>query len=82
MPSTDKHALSERCPAGSGLSRMVKDLNYNLRWWLSDCPGTRWTGSFEPNTYLDTAQRKAAVVLSRSLRKARAVFASGELPAG
>jgi pantoate--beta-alanine ligase len=30
------------------------------------------------NTYLDETQRKAALVLSRSLRKARSIFDSGE----
>ncbi|GAP20036.1 pantoate--beta-alanine ligase [Leptolinea tardivitalis] len=61
------------------LSRMVKDLNYNLEMVV--CPIVREQDGLalsSRNTYLDTAQRKAAVVLSRSLRKARAVFASGE----
>ncbi len=61
------------------LSRMVKDLNYNLEMVI--CPIVREKDGLalsSRNTYLDESQRKAALVLSRSLRKARSVFASGE----
>lgn len=61
------------------LSRMVKDLNYNLEMVV--CPIVREKDGLalsSRNTYLDESQRKAALVLSRSLREARAAFASGE----
>jgi pantoate--beta-alanine ligase len=61
------------------LSRMVKDLNYNLEMVV--CPIVREKDGLalsSRNTYLDESQRKAALVLSRSLRKARSVFAGGE----
>jgi pantoate--beta-alanine ligase len=61
------------------LSRMVKDLNYNLEMVV--CPIVREKDGLalsSRNTYLDESQRKAALVLSRSLRKARSLFAAGE----
>jgi pantoate--beta-alanine ligase len=61
------------------LSRMVKDLNYNLEMVV--CPIVREKDGLalsSRNTYLDETQRKAALVLSRSLRKARSLFAAGE----
>ncbi len=61
------------------LSRMVKDLNFNLEMVI--CPIVREKDGLalsSRNTYLTQEQREAALVLSRSLRKARAVFASGE----
>jgi pantoate--beta-alanine ligase len=61
------------------LTRMVKDLNYNLEMVV--CPIVREKDGLalsSRNTYLDGSQRKAALVLSRSLRKARSVFAGGE----
>jgi len=61
------------------LSRMVKDLNYNLKMVV--CPIVREKDGLalsSRNIYLDESQRKAALVLSRSLRKARSVFAAGE----
>ncbi|BCY19441.1 pantothenate synthetase [Leptolinea sp. HRD-7] len=61
------------------LSRMVKDLNYNLEMVV--CPIVRDRDGLalsSRNTYLDETQRKAALVLSRSLRKARSIFDSGE----
>jgi pantoate--beta-alanine ligase len=61
------------------LSRMVKDLNFNLE--LVVCPIVREADGLalsSRNTYLDETQRQAALVLSRSLRKARFVFKSGE----
>jgi len=61
------------------LSRMVKDLNYNLEMVV--CPIVREKDGLalsSRNTYLDESQRKAALVLSRSLRKARSVYAAGE----
>lgn len=61
------------------LTRMVKDLNYNLEMVV--CPIVREKDGLalsSRNTYLDEDQRKAALVLSRSLRKARSVFATGE----
>jgi len=61
------------------LSRMVKDLNYNLEMVI--CPIVRDRDGLalsSRNTYLDETQRKAALVLSRSLRKARSIFDSGE----
>jgi pantoate--beta-alanine ligase len=61
------------------LSRMVKDLNYNLEMVV--CPIVREKDGLalsSRNTYLDADQRKAALVLSRSLRKARSIFAVGE----
>ena len=61
------------------LSRMVKDLNYNLEMVI--CPIVRERDGLalsSRNTYLDESQRKAALVLSRSLRQARSIFASGE----
>jgi pantoate--beta-alanine ligase len=61
------------------LSQMVRDLNFNLEMVV--CPIVREMDGLalsSRNIYLDTAQRQAAVVLSRSLRKARAVFKNGE----
>jgi pantoate--beta-alanine ligase len=61
------------------LSQMVKDLNFNLEMVI--CPIVREKDGLalsSRNTYLDDSQRKAAVVLSRSLKKARSVFESGE----
>jgi pantoate--beta-alanine ligase len=61
------------------LSRMSRDLNFNLEMVV--CPIVREKDGLalsSRNTYLDAGQRQAAVVLSRSLRKARAVFKSGE----
>lgn len=61
------------------LSRMVKDLNYNLEMVI--CPIVREKDGLalsSRNTYLDESQRKAALVLSRALRHARSIFASGE----
>lgn len=61
------------------LSRMVKDLNFNLE--LVVCPIVREKDGLalsSRNTYLDADQRQAALVLSRSLRKARFVFDRGE----
>jgi pantoate--beta-alanine ligase len=61
------------------LSRMVKDLNFNLEMVV--CPIVREKDGLalsSRNTYLDTAQRQAALVLSRALQKAREVFMNGE----
>jgi pantoate--beta-alanine ligase len=61
------------------LSRMVRDLNFNLEMVV--CPIIREKDGLalsSRNTYLDAAQRQAALVLSRSLRKARALFEAGE----
>ncbi|NMB53485.1 MAG: pantoate--beta-alanine ligase [Leptolinea sp.] len=61
------------------LSRMVKDLNFNLEMVV--CPIVREKDGLalsSRNTYLDTAQRQAALVLSRALRKAREIFINGE----
>ena len=61
------------------LKQMVKDLNFNLEMVI--CPIVREPDGLalsSRNTYLDAEQRKAALVLSRSLRKARKVFSEGE----
>jgi len=61
------------------LSRMVRDLNFNLEMIV--CPIVREQDGLalsSRNAYLDAAQSQAALVLSRSLRKARAIFAAGE----
>jgi pantoate--beta-alanine ligase len=61
------------------LSRMVRDLNFNLEMVV--CPIVREKDGLalsSRNTYLDDVHRQAALVLSRSLRKARALFAAGE----
>ncbi len=61
------------------LSRMVDDLNFNLEMVV--CPIVREKDGLalsSRNTYLDDDQRRAALVLSRSLRRARAVFLAGE----
>jgi pantoate--beta-alanine ligase len=61
------------------LQQMVRDLNFNLEMVI--CPIMREKDGLalsSRNTYLDADQRRAALVLSRSLRKARALFASGE----
>ncbi len=61
------------------LTRMVRDLNFNLQMVV--CPIVREPDGLalsSRNTYLDAAQRQTALVLSKSLRKARAEFASGE----
>jgi pantoate--beta-alanine ligase len=61
------------------LQQMVRDLNFNLDMVI--CPIVRETDGLalsSRNTYLDAEQRKAAVVLSRSLRIARSLFSKGE----
>jgi len=61
------------------LQQMVWDLNFNLDMII--CPIVREKDGLalsSRNTYLDTDQRKAALVLSCSLRKARKLFADGE----
>lgn len=61
------------------LSRMVKDLNFDLEMVI--CPIVREVDGLalsSRNTYLDEEQRKTGLVLSRSLRKARAVYQSGQ----
>lgn len=61
------------------LTQMVHDLNFNLDMVV--CPIVRETDGLalsSRNTYLDAEQRQTALVLSRSLKKARALFASGE----
>jgi pantoate--beta-alanine ligase len=61
------------------LKQMVSDLNFNLEMVV--CPIVREKDGLalsSRNTYLDTDQRKSALVLSRSLKEARKLFASGE----
>jgi pantoate--beta-alanine ligase len=61
------------------LTQMVKDLNFNLEMVI--CPIVREKDGLalsSRNIYLDDPQRKAALVLSRSLKKARSVFKFGE----
>lgn len=61
------------------LKQMVSDLNFNLEMVV--CPIVREKDGLalsSRNTYLDADQRKSALVLSRSLREARKLFASGE----
>jgi pantoate--beta-alanine ligase len=61
------------------LQQMVRDLNFNLE--VVVCPIVREKDGLalsSRNTYLDADQRKAALVLSRSLRKGRELFANGE----
>jgi len=61
------------------LQQMVRDLNFNLEMVV--CPIVREKDGLalsSRNIYLDVDQRKAALVLSRSLRKARELFAAGE----
>lgn len=61
------------------LQQMVSDLNFNLEMVV--CPIVREKDGLalsSRNTYLDADQRKSALVLSRSLREARRLFAAGE----
>jgi pantoate--beta-alanine ligase len=61
------------------LQQMVRDLNFNLE--IIVCPIAREKDGLalsSRNIYLDADHRKAALVLSRSLRKARALYAAGE----
>lgn len=61
------------------LSRMVRDLNFDLEMVI--CPIVREKDGLalsSRNTYLDSSERQSALVLSRSLRKARTDFLSGE----
>lgn len=59
--------------------RMVRDLNFNLE--VVGCPTVREEDGLAKssrNIYLDPAQRKAAGVLSRSLRAAQEAIAAGQ----
>jgi pantoate--beta-alanine ligase len=61
------------------LQQMVRDLNFNLEMVI--CPIVREADGLalsSRNIYLTTEQRQAAQVLSRSLKKARSIFAEGE----
>lgn len=61
------------------ITQMVRDLNFNQD--LVVCPIVRESDGLalsSRNKYLDADQRKAAVVLSRSLRTARKIYQSGE----
>ena len=59
--------------------RFVRDLNFNIE--IVACPIVREEDGLAKssrNTYLSTEERKAALVLSRSLRQAQAAVESGE----
>ena len=61
------------------LRQMVRDLNFDLEMII--CPIVRETDGLamsSRNKYLSPAERKAALVLSRSLQKAQSTFAAGE----
>lgn len=61
------------------IKKMVADLNFNIK--IVGCPIIREKDGLAKssrNTYLSPAERKAALVLSRSLKKAKAVLSSGE----
>ncbi len=62
--------------------RMVRDLNFDLE--IVGCPIVREEDGLAKssrNTYLSEEERKAAVVLSRSLAKGKELIESGELDA-
>lgn len=64
------------------IKRMVMDLNFNIE--IVGCPIIREEDGLAKssrNTYLSPAERKAALVLSRSLNKAKAALSSGETDA-
>lgn len=59
--------------------RFVRDLNFNIK--IVACPIVREEDGLAKssrNTYLSTEERKAALVLSRSLRQAQAAVENGE----
>ena len=59
--------------------RFVRDLNFNIE--IVACPIVREEDGLAKssrNTYLSTEERKAALVLSRSLRQAQAAVENGE----
>jgi pantoate--beta-alanine ligase len=61
------------------LQQMVRDLNFNLEMVI--CPIVREADGLalsSRNIYLTTEQRQGALVLSRSLRKARSIYNNGE----
>ncbi len=65
------------------IRRMVKDLNLDVR--IVVCPIVRDPDGLalsSRNAYLDAAQRKAGLCLSRSLDLARAMISNGERDAG
>ncbi len=65
------------------VKRMVHDLNYNIE--IIGCPIIREEDGLAKssrNTYLSPEERKAAVILSASLRDARAMIDSGEKDLG
>ncbi|MBQ6994955.1 MAG: pantoate--beta-alanine ligase [Lachnospiraceae bacterium] len=61
------------------IRRMVRDLNFDIR--IVACPIIREEDGLAKssrNTYLNTEERAAAVVLSRALNKGKALIESGE----
>ena len=61
------------------MRRFVRDLNFNIE--IVACPIVREEDGLAKssrNTYLSTEERKAALVLSRSLRQAQAAVENGE----
>ena len=61
------------------IKRMVKDLNYDLE--VVACPIIREEDGLalsSRNTYLSQAERGAALIISRSLKEARAMLINGE----
>lgn len=65
------------------IRRMVQDLNFNLE--VQVCPIIREPDGLamsSRNVYLNPDQRKAATVLSRSLKMAQTAYSAGELDAG
>lgn len=61
------------------IKRMVKDLNFNIE--IVGCPIIREADGLamsSRNTYLSQAERKAALVLNRSLGKAKEALTNGE----
>lgn len=61
------------------IKRFVRDLNFNIQ--IVPCPIVREADGLAKssrNTYLSTQERKAALILSQSLKKGREVIENGE----
>lgn len=65
------------------IRRMVRDLNFDLE--IVGCPIVREADGLAKssrNTYLNPKERQAALILNRSLKKARALIEAGETDTG